>query len=831
MQTISLSGTWRLSPADSLAIAPYSRFFLDHKSIPCVLPGDIHSALIAQQIIPDPYWGSNENDIQWVGKSDWTLSRSFVVTKEMLREGNAILSFTMADTIISVRINGIEAGTMDDMFRRYRFNITPLIHEGENDIELFLESAEKIAKERAEKLPYPIPCSVYPNSSPHRNLVRKAQCHSGWDWGPCLMVSGIYGTLGISFPHIALTDSVTTHLEEKCEGEFDATVTTTYTAYRDGEATLSVSLAGVKKSKKLTVKKGGGTVTFLLSCKDVKRWWPHGEGKQVLYPLTVTLEDDSLTKRIGFRTLVLKTETDKNGGKGMTFCVNGRDIYAKGANWIPVDALPSRITKERYEYLLQSCADANMNMLRLWGGGFFEMDAFYDLCDEKGILIWHDLMFSCSLYPSTPEFLSDVEAELRYQVPRLMDHPSLALWCGNNESLGAIGWYPESKDNPARYYIDYDRLTHGTLERVITELDGEHTFWPSSPSAGPNDFADNWHRDDRGDMHYWSVWHEGKPFEAYYAIKPRFVSEFGYQSFPSLSTVRSYADDTELSLTSPVMEHHQKNNEGNTLIITNFCRYFRFPNSFVSSLYLSQCQQALAIKMASEYWRTLRPRCMGSLYWQLNDNWPVSSWSSIEYGGKWKLLHYAARRFNAPLLPIAYRKEDGSVAVFVVNDTQEDLLDAKISVKCASFHGEKKFSKDYNLDIRKESSNSVCTLDSDSLSPLKDDCFLYLKLSEGETYIENTLLLDLPKKCNLEDPVLSVDVEKTRQGFLITLNCIRPAFWVSLDAGDLKGRFSDNWFDLRPTAQKQVLFKTTEKVAIKEFRDALQVMDLYASGK
>ncbi|HKL59607.1 MAG TPA: glycoside hydrolase family 2 protein, partial [Sphaerochaeta sp.] len=668
MHIIDLNGQWALSPKDNKAVAPYCTYFLQNASVPCTLPGDIHSALLEQELIADPYWGTNELDIQWVGQHDWILSKTFSVTKDQLSSGQAVITLTMADTIIDVMVNGKKAGSCNNQFRRFRFDLTPFLVVGENSISLEFTSAENEAIKEAEKLSYPIPYSVYPVSAKHRNLIRKTQCHSGWDWGPCIMSFGVYEPIVFQFINEGIIESVVTDTKKLGGDSWEALITVIYNSSKIQKLASVATLGKARQKGDVELKAGLNKLTFTLVCKDVELWWPAGEGKQALYTLDLAIGAQNLTKRIGFRTIEIKTEDDEDKeGKSMTFCVNGRDIFAKGANWIPSDALFSRLSEERYEQLLQNCVDANMNMLRIWGGGLYEMEYFYDLCDEKGLLLWHDCMFSCSMYPSNPEFLANVEFELRYQIPRLRDHASIALWCGNNEDLGAIGWYEESKNNPWRYVIDYDRLNEGTVGRVIQELDPTRQWWPSSPSAGPGDYSDNWHNDNKGDMHFWSVWHEGKPFEEYYSINPRFVSEFGYQSFPSLSTVEEYASPSEHNLTSEVMEHHQKNDRGNSIIIENFSRYFRFPHGFEQMLYLSQVQQAMAMKTAIEYWRTLRPHCMGTLYWQLNDNWPVASWSSIDYTGKWKLLHYSARQFYAPTLPITYMKEKGKVEVYVVH--------------------------------------------------------------------------------------------------------------------------------------------------------------------
>ncbi|HPZ15118.1 MAG TPA: glycoside hydrolase family 2 protein [Sphaerochaeta sp.] len=832
MHTTLLDGTWSLTPLNYKLVSQHTPFFGTDGSLPCTLPGDIHSALLDGGVIADPYWGTNELEMQWVGKLDWQLERTFTVTAEELEGARPVLTLTMADTIITVCINGEEVGSTYNQFRIWRFDLSGHLKEGENTITLLFTSAEAYAKEEAKKLDYPIPYSVYPVYAEHRNLIRKTQCHFGWDWGPCILAMGVYESVRLDFVNEGIIERL--RIETKAlEGDsWDVAITVRYNAVADQRLSVGAEIAGSSQSGEVSVKAGPNLLTFRLKVDNIQRWWPSGHGKAVLYPLEVRIGEQTETRRIGFRTLEVKTIDDEAGGRSMTFSVNGTDIFAKGANWIPFDALPSRLTDERYEYLLQSTVDANMNMLRLWGGGMYEKEAFYDLCDEKGILIWQDCMFSCSMYPANQAFLDNVEEEIRYQVDRLAHHASLALWCGNNEDLGAITWYEESRANRDRYVIDYDRLNEGVIGRVIQEQDPNRTWWPSSPSAGVGDFSDNWTSDKRGDMHFWSVWHDGSPFEEYYTINPRFVSEFGFQSFPSLSTVKSYADEEEHNLTSVVMEHHQKNPRGNSIIIENFTRYYRFPSTFPQMLYLSQVQQAKAMRMAIEYWRTTMPHCMGTLYWQLNDNWPVASWSSIDYTGKWKLLHYAAKHFYSPALPIAYQKEDGIVEVYVVNDGPKPIPDAKVSVKFATYDGKKLGKQEYHQDFTPYSSTHLCTIDLNKKKKLeRENTFIYLKLKSDNLYIENSLMLAKPKESRLQDPQIKVEVTKAPGGFSVTLSCTKAAFQVALDAGNLKGTFSDNLFEIRPTAQKVVTFKAREAVSLEAFKEKLKVFDLYTNSR
>jgi beta-mannosidase len=471
-----------------------------------------------------------------------------------------------------------------------------------------------------------------------------------------------------------------------------------------------------------------------------------------------------------------------------------------------------------------------MNMLRVWGGGQYESDDFYSLCDRMGILVWHDMMFSCALYPATPSFLSSVEREIRHQVKRLRDHPCIALWCGNNEDVGALTWYPESRQNRDRYIVDYDRLNEGVIGRVVDECDPTRTFWPSSPSAGRGDYSDNWHDDARGDMHYWSVWHEGKPFSAYYTVVPRFCSEFGYQSFPSLNTIRTYASPEDFNVTSPVMEHHQRHPGGNSIITEMFTRYFRVPEGFESFVYLSQVQQALAIKTAVEYWRRLRPVCMGTLYWQLDDNWPVCSWSSLEYDGSWKLLHYAAKRFFAPVL-LAAQADEEHVEVWVANDRREEAK-GTATVSVVDFQGKIISTEDVPVRATAGSARLLKKYRRADLAPSPRRAFLHLSIDCGGETASNELFLAEPKRCEVARAKVVPSVIETKNGLAVRLSTDRPAFYVALSVTGIQGEFDDNCFTLLPGSPRVVTFTPSapgggaRPVTAAQLGGALSVMHL-----
>ena len=531
-------------------------------------------------------------------------------------------------------------------------------------------------------------------------------------------------------------------------------------------------------------------------------------------------------QRLGLRTLELVTEEDEVG-LGFKFRVNGVDIFAKGANWIPCDALPARQTREALDDLLSSATAANMNMLRVWGGGQYETEDFYDLCDEKGLLVWQDFMFSCSTYPATPDFLASVEEEARHQVKRLRGRACLALWCGNNEDLGALNWYEVSRQLRDRYLVDYDRLNEGVLGRVVDELDPSRVFWPSSPCGGRGDYSDNWHDDSRGDMHYWSVWHSGKSFDAYYDVVPRFCSEFGYQSFPSMDTVRTYASEDQFNVTAPVMEHHQRNPGGNSKITEMFTRYFRVPDGFENFVYLSQVQQGLAIKTAVEHWRHLRPVCMGTLYWQLNDLWPVCSWSSLEYGGKWKLFHYMAKRFYAPTVLSAFQTKEDVLEVWITNDALE-AAEYRAALRVFDFSGEETQRLEYE---GRAAGGAAVKLDERpvaELAPAPEAAFALLDLEIGEGRSRNVHFFAPYKACELPAAGLDTAVEDLGGGrFAVEVKAAAPAFFVSLNADGIRGEFDDNCFALLGGEARRLLFTAKGGAPSAEaFSAALSVRDL-----
>ena len=826
MTRLDLSGIWSMTahPTDHAGVPDR----ILKESIPAQMPGDNLSALYRAGLVDDPYFGLNELSLQWVGRADWKLERTFELEPGWVGSGTARFRADSLDTIAEIAINGQRIGSSDNMFTAVDIPVPPgVLKIGSNTITVTFTSAERAAAERAAALRYQVPHTTAPVQSPHRNLVRKVQCHSGWDWGPCFMVCGMNGSVELvtgDEPYLTSAPAMSLKHHDEWRLRVEPRFQLPSNEARQHTSTLAVSVYDADGSRCARTEtevsldprlEGGDSCAPVeLHVPDPQLWWPNGFGDQPLYRVVVEAFGSRIERRVGFRTLEVDREPDQNG-ESFTLVVNGVAVFAKGANWIPQDAMPGHADAGQLRWLLESAREANMNMLRVWGGGTYESDRFYELCDELGLLIWQDFMFSCALYPSDPEFLASVRREVTHQVLRLKDHASIALWCGNNENVGALNWFDESRQNRDRYLVDYDRLNEGVVGETCRALDPSRLFWPSSPTDGPDPYSDDWKADEKGDMHYWSVWHGGEPFSSYRTVVPRFCSEFGFQSFPSLSCVQTYTHPTHHNVTAPEMEHHQRNPRGNTIIMQTMSRYYRFPNSFDEQLYLSQVQQAHAIRTAVEYWRAGRPRCMGALYWQLNDTWPVASWASIEYGGKWKLLHYAAKRFFAPVLlaaiPVdahgaALATEDEPAAgwdICLVNDRRRAIR-GDLSVRVMGFDGTAYHTQNqHEVSIDPESSTRLHRLSAEDLGADRTSCFGLFEWSEsggepGRNTTTAQVFFAPPKSCRTGLPEIVADANRTGQGFSITLSTDVPAFDVALDPGDQPGRFTDNMLTLVP---------------------------------
>ncbi|WP_417249106.1 beta-mannosidase [Celeribacter sp.] len=787
-------------------------------SVPVTLPFDAVSALHAAGKIADPYWGRNEYDLRWIAERDWVATSTFTLEEtgvELLVEG--------LDGVVEVFVNGMRILEADNAFRTWRLDLSEVARVGENDIELRFRSivSEANARQAAQQWHIPGIADREDGTVPIKNgnMVRKPQCDFGWDWNIALAPFGVTGGLSIEPKKAARLDHVM--VEQQHHDIESDSVTVIVTAHIAGDAegdTVEMAFGG--RTREVQVAGRLAQAKFFVEVPEF--WWPAGQGMQPLYDLEVRLAEDVIEKRIGLRQIELVTQEDDHG-LGFKFRVNGRDVFAKGANWIPADALSGRIDREAVRDQLQSAVDANMNMIRVWGGGRYEPTWFYDMCDEMGLMVWQDFMFSCNLYPSDEAFLENVEQEVRENVRRMHHHACLALWCGDNELVGALTWFKESIENRDLYLIMYDRLNR-TLQTTLKEVDPTANWWFSSPSSGPLNFGDAWHDDSSGDMHFWSVWHENREFAHYRDVRPRFCSEFGFQSYPSNNVIESFCGPEDRNIAAPVLESHQKNVGGNERIAATMFRYFRFPVDFENFVYLSQVQQGLAIKTAVSWWRSLKPHCMGTLIWQLNDTWPVCSWASLDYGGGWKLLHHMAEKFYAPVL-VTVAPEEGKDVFKVINDGAENV-DVAVQVAAVNMAGQTRPLADATISAWPTKALELLSLEQDLLADDEVYAFTWQAMDEdGEVTHGGDIYAPKPWKAyDLLAPKIAHDVKAVEGGYEITLTAQALALYVSLEAS-VAGRFSTNAFTILPGQEVKVIFtpkdtETTPEFTIRDLHSA-----------
>jgi beta-mannosidase len=817
MQSISLRGSWTLRQAG------------EEQVFPAQVPGGVHTDLLAAGCIPDPFYGANELDVMWVAERDWQFSRAFTVPEALLKEERVTLVCDGLDTLGRVELNGKPVGSFDNMFRQYRWDVKPMLRQGENKIVFTFDSVVNHVTELERKRPLRGVSQAIPGG-PH---VRKAPCQFGWDWGPMLPPVGIWKDLRLEGYSAARIEDA--HLRQRLQdglGVFESLVT----VERWSEVPLQVVLRvtapdGQAWERQAPVEGQSGAAAVELERPAL--WWPNGYGEQPLYKVEVSLRSgsrtlDSRSYQAGFRTLELRQQPDA-WGESFTFVVNGTPIFAKGADWIPADSFPTRISDEYLEGLIRGAAGAHMNMLRIWGGGLYEEERFYDLCDRYGILVWQDFIFACSIYPDSPEFFANVQQEAIQNVRRLRHRASLALWCGNNEmEQGWVdwGWNTPSDPDSQRLKMAYDRMFHHLLPGVVAAEDPDRPYWPSSASSGipfaePNSQA-------RGDCHYWDVWHGRKPFTAYRETYPRFMSEFGFQSLPPLETIRAYAAEKDWNMTSYIMEHHQRNFKGNGLMIAQMTDTFRMPKDFPMLVYLTMVLQAEGIRYGVEHWRRHKERVSGILYWQLNDCWPVASWSSIDYFGRWKALHYLARRFYAPVL-LSIEDVDTTMNVWVTSDRTE-AWQGTVEWKLVKLSGEVLETGQAGVALRSQESKQIFSRTFDL--PLEDrrGVVFACELKQGDAPVSRSLAtFTANKHLELVDPQLEVSVRQEGERAVIDLASRSLARFVELTLPGKDVLFSDNYFDVLPGAPVQVSCPIPEEWSVEEVRRSLEVNSLYHS--
>jgi len=670
---------------------------------PATIPGDVHLDLLAQKLIADPFYGTNEAKLQWISKAAWEYRTRFEAPSTLRRRAHVDLVFEGLDAAAMVYLNGDLVLTANNQFRVWRVDAKPYLKSGPNELRVVFPPQDAAAEEVAKRDPW------YPrNTVPARSYLRKAAYEHGWDWGPVFVTSGIWRPVHldgwdearIADFHVKQNDvsSSSAHLSAEVEIEAGAdtrgSVEVTSTAPGGGAGpTIPV--------RPLLLHPGRNVVSLSVDVAQPQLWFPAGYGSQPLYTFQATLHTgagkETRTARVGLRSLRLRRDLDK-WGRSFEFVINGVPVFAKGTDVIPSDSFANRVTPAQYRAMLVSARDANMNMVRLWGGGYYEMDEFYDLCDELGILIWHDFMFGNEWQPGTYDFKLNVEREAEDQLRRLRNHPSIVLWSGNNETEIAFHWLDRDKLDPAvrlKMWQDYLALFHGTLAQSVARFDPEVPYWPSSPSADLEETSADFQS---GDDHIWDVWHGRVPFSTYEQHHSRFVSEYGFQSFPEMRTIESFtAPEGRTGILTEVMLAHQKNNEGNSIIHDYLLRDYAEPKDFASFLYVSQVLQAEGIKLGAEHLRRERPRTMGSMFWQLNDCWPVASWSSIDSFGRWKALQFYARRFYTPIL-VSPHVEDGDLAVYAVSDRTESRS-GTLRVQHLGFDGKVFSTRSQQVDV------------------------------------------------------------------------------------------------------------------------------------
>jgi beta-mannosidase len=810
MESIDLCGSWTLRQA------------VEKKKHAATVPGCVHMDLLAAGAIKDPFDRDNELRLQWIGEADWVYSRSFNLPADFLTHARVILACEMLDTLATVKVNGRLAGKADNMFRTWEFDAKKLLKLGRNEIEVRFDSTLPYMKKRARS-------SNKVMKGDPRHWVRKEPCNYGWDWGPTLVTCGIQRPIRlVAFDAARLADvHVRQDHSEKGSVKLDVSVEAEAVDKPALTAAVSVSRDGeIKAAAEVSLRKGAGRAKLVV--KNPELWWPAGMGDQPLYDLTVDLLDeegdllDTDTKRIGLRTLKTRRKRDR-WGESFEFRANGVSFFAKGANWVPADAFASRVTRAAYARLIWDARAAHMNMLRVWGGGIYEEDCFYEICDELGICVWQDFMFACNTYPAHDrQFMASVRAEAEDNVRRIRHHPCIALWCGNNELEQFI--VPNIMS-----WTDYKKLFDVLLPEVIGRFDPDRDYWPSSghsPHGNREDDCDpRW-----GDAHLWAVWHCKEPFEWYRTAQHRFVSEFGFQSFPEPRTVEGYTKPEDRNITSFVMEHHQRSGNGNTLIMQYMLDWFRLPEGFESTLWLSQILQSLAIKYAVEHWRRNMPRTMGALYWQINDCWPVASWASIDSEGRWKALHYAAKKFFAPVMvsgvenPVA-----NTVEVHVTSDLPK-AAPAKLRWTVTDAAGKKLSAGAKTVRVPARASSRVEKLDLAGLVKKQGarDILVWLELSSGSDVLSTNLVtFAKPKHLELSLPEITTKVAAVKDGgFRVTLRAKRPALWTRLELAGMDARYSDNFLHLAPGRPVTVEVRPAKSLTREQLRKKLMVRSL-----
>jgi beta-mannosidase len=810
--------------------------------LPAKVPGTVHTDLLANGKIEDPFYRLNEHDLQWIDKVDWEYKTTFSVDNNILKKDVIELDFKGLDTYAEVSLNGKQILKADNMFREWTVDVKAVLIEGENELHVVFRSpiTEGIKKYDAQGYINPVSNNDLAEIGQVEGnklvsiYTRKAGYHFGWDWGPRFVTSGIWRPVTLKAWNNAKIENL--QIVQKSVTEDKATFTAVFEieAVSEGKANLSVTNDGnVLANAVVELKKGVDKYSFDFEIANPKLWWTNGLGEPHLYNISGELEIGggkvSEETRIGIRTLELVREKDASG-TSFYFKLNGHPVFMKGANYIPNDVFLPRVTEENYRKVVETAKISNNNMLRVWGGGVYEEDIFYNLCDEAGILVWQDFMFACAMFPGDEAFLENVKKEAIDNVKRLRNHPSIGLWCGNNEILAAWkgwGWEQKeeakNKENANKIWKAYEDIFHKVLPEVVTEFDSQRSYWSSSPSSGTGIPADLVN----GDEHYWGVWWGKEPFKNYATHLPRFMSEYGFQSFPEIATVRKYALPEDYDIFSEVIKSHQRSTIGNGTIEYYMLQEYKKPKDFESFLYVNHVLQAEGIKFGLEGHRRAMPFCMGSLYWQINDVWPVASWSSTDYYQKWKALQYYVKKGFEPVLVSPFTNGD-TLKVDVINDRLTDI-NATLKLKMIDFDGKVLWEKSSEITIPANANTNYFEVDKSEF--LKENgnqpanSVLVCELVEkGMIISKNSFYFKPFKELKVTKPEVMWQVAKAGEGFDITMKTDKLAKNVYLQIGDEEGFFSDNYFDMLPGEMVIIQLKTS--ISEEKLKEVLTVRTL-----
>jgi beta-mannosidase len=788
---------------------------------PAQVPGVIQTDLLHNSLIPDPFDRDNEFHLQWIGLADWEYQTTFQLDATALAHDHVDLVFDGLDTFADVYLNEQPILHADNMFRRWRVPAKTILKPGANTVRIVFHSAVEHMLPYVKSLPYILPSISTHNYGNEENIAtapytRKAPYNYGWDWGPRYMTEGIWRPIRLETWDALRIDNFHIHQQTITAALANVAAELDIEATKPIAATLVLAhdeLSGPQTSdgtQTLQLNVGMNHVSFPLRIANPKLWYPVGYGAQSRYRFSATIRIGReaaahAESKTGLRSLELRRAPDE-WGKSFEFVVNGIQVFAKGADVIPFDSFPNRVTPEIHRKILEAARDAHMNMVREWGGGYYESDDFYDICDELGIMVWQEFMFGGDMIPGDVAFQENVRQEAIDQIKRLRDHPSIVIWCGNNEvETGWWHWgdrqeFKESISPDTRDWVwqDYVLMFADILKGAVAQYADPTPYTPSSPSANFEEIPDNQHN---GDMHYWQVWHQQAPASDYLKQFPRFMSEYGFQSFPEMRTIRTYAHDpADFDIRSTVMQAHQKNKGGNERILTYMLREYHEPKDFASFVYLSQVQQAEIIKIGAEHLRRQRPRTMGSLYWQLNDCWPVASWASIDYYGRWKALQYYARRFYDDVLISPFLHDD-KVDVYVISDKLRPLS-GNIHMRLLDFSGNVLLEQNKDVQVPAQSNAIYLTIDKATWTAKADPhrSFLVFDLEiAGKEVSRNLIFFDVTHALDLPvAPRIETTINEAGDGYTITLQSAKLARNVYISFGDLNVQVEDNYFDLLP---------------------------------